>query len=239
MGLMLKTIRPQKVSDQVCEQIREMIYRGEFKPGDRLMPERELATVFNVGRPAVREAIQKLIDHGLVESRRGVGTFILDSYNNHKSNQFIELLNHEKFSILEYLEVRTTLELKSAELAAKRATEVDIGLIERSLAQLIPPNAGKESHIDDDISYHMNIVYASKNILLVHLMKSLYDIQHYSMHKVYSTVKNDSVIDELVYEQHVSILNAIREHNPDLASKAMQDHLTTVTNNSRKCVLRG
>jgi len=65
MSQMLKPIEHHRVVDQVYEQIRDLIFRGQIKPGERLMPERKMANSLKVGRPAIREAIQKLVQSNL------------------------------------------------------------------------------------------------------------------------------------------------------------------------------
>ena len=76
MKTVLKPIKPKRVSDQVFEQLRELIYRGELKPGDQVMPERELSLALGVSRTTVRNAINKLVVLGLLEHQQGQGTFV-------------------------------------------------------------------------------------------------------------------------------------------------------------------
>src|SRR5512137_965737 len=70
-------IKPKKVSSQIADQIRESILAGDFSPGDKLPPERELAEMFSVSRPSVREALNILSSSGLVMSYQGGGTVVL------------------------------------------------------------------------------------------------------------------------------------------------------------------
>ncbi len=72
----LKPIKPKRISDQVFEQLRELIYKGEFKPGAQIPPERDLAFSMEVSRTSVRNAINKLVTMGLLEHRQGQGTFV-------------------------------------------------------------------------------------------------------------------------------------------------------------------
>ena len=70
-------IKPKKVSTQIADQIRSSILSGEFTPGDKLPPERELAEMFGVSRPSVREALNMLASSGLVMSYQGGGTVVM------------------------------------------------------------------------------------------------------------------------------------------------------------------
>ena len=73
-----QAVATQRLYEQVAGQVTELVTRGEFKPGDRLPPERDLAKVLGVSRPTVREAMIALEIAGLVEVRVGAGTFITD-----------------------------------------------------------------------------------------------------------------------------------------------------------------
>ncbi|MBN1906808.1 MAG: FadR family transcriptional regulator, partial [Deltaproteobacteria bacterium] len=222
---MLKPIRSVKVSDKVYSQIRDMIYRGELRAGEKLSSEREMAQMLNVGRPTVREAIQKLIDQGLIESRRGVGTFVMGEDTRKNKKPLLQLLNGQDFTIVDLLEVRLVLESSSAALAAKRATEEDIRIIEQSLNRLLDAKDSLVRDLDNELSFHMNIAYAAKNIVHVHLMKSFYDVLYYGMNLAFPTLIKDEKLDEMTFDQHITIFNAIKNRDPELASETMEKHI--------------
>lgn len=69
-------IKAAKLSDVILEQLENMILEGSLAPGEKLPPERELAKQFEVSRPSLREAIQKLEARGLVTRRQGGGTYV-------------------------------------------------------------------------------------------------------------------------------------------------------------------
>ena len=79
----LKPIKPKRISDQVFDQLRELIFRGEFKTGEKILTERELAEAFGVSRTSVRDAINKLVVMGLLEQRQGQGTFVRSPESTH------------------------------------------------------------------------------------------------------------------------------------------------------------
>ncbi len=193
---MLKPIRSVKVSDKVYSQIRDMIYRGELRAGEKLSSEREMAQMLNVGRPTVREAMQKLIDQGLIESRRGVGTFVLGEDTRKNNKPLLQLLNGQDFTIVDLLEVRLVLDARNL-----------------------------ERNLDNELSFHMNIAYAAKNIVHVHLMKSFYDVLYYGMNLAFPTLIKDQKLDEMTFDQHITIFEAIKNRNPEEAAKAMENHI--------------
>ena len=73
-----QAVATQRLYEQVAGQVTDLVARGEFKPGDRLPPERDLAKLLGVSRPTVREAMIALEIAGLVEVRVGAGTFVTD-----------------------------------------------------------------------------------------------------------------------------------------------------------------
>lgn len=221
---MLKPIKSVKISDKVYEQLRDMIYRGDLRAGEKLMSERDMALTLNVGRPTVREAIQKLTEQGLIESRRGVGTFVLGEETRRSNKPLLQLLNGQDFTIVDLLEVRLVLESNSAVLAARRATEEDIRIIEQSLNRLLEAR-DLERNLDNELSFHMNIAFASKNIVQVHLMKSFYDVLYYGMNLAFPTLIKDEKLDEMTVDQHITIFNALKNRDPELAGKTMEKHI--------------
>ena len=78
MDIQLKPVRRLKISDQVFDQLKELIETGKFEPGTRLMPERDLSSALQVSRNAVREALNRLASMGLLDRRHGRGTFVPD-----------------------------------------------------------------------------------------------------------------------------------------------------------------
>ena len=98
---MLKPIRPKRVSDQVFEQLRDLIFKGHLKPGEQLTTEREMAEALGVSRPTVREAIHKLMALGLVENRQGQGTFVKRAAGASGTNQLAAFINGRDVQFLD------------------------------------------------------------------------------------------------------------------------------------------
>jgi GntR family transcriptional repressor for pyruvate dehydrogenase complex len=236
MSQMLKPIEHHRVVDQVYEQIRDLIFRGQLKPGERLMPERKMANSLKVGRPAIREAIQKLVQSNLVETRRGSGTFVAQLETRKQPGSFAQLLQGQKFTVHDFLEVRMALECNGAALAAKRATEEDLQLLESNIKTMKKEmlESVEKRALYEDLSFHMNISYATRNMVQISLMKSFYDFMRYGMQEMLPRLIRISGLDPLVMEQHIMIFDAIRHRNPDLAQDAMKEHINTIMEHHRK-----
>ena len=107
-------IRKQQISDLVFEQLRESIYRGELKIGDRLPSERDLAEVMGVSRSSVRKAISRLVDMGYVENRQSQGTYVMLPEPRDPANPFAYVMSPGQSSLdelMERLEEKGYLEL--------------------------------------------------------------------------------------------------------------------------------
>lgn len=227
MTVQLKPIRPKRISDQVFEQLRELIFRGEIKPGDKLMPERELSEALNVSRTSVRDAIRKLVVMGYLEQKQGQGTFVRSPEDMDKSPLALAM-ESQNANLIDLLEVRMGMECNAAALAALRADPEDIRLLDRAISQMRHEvNSGKLGN-EPDVSFHMAITYATKNPLHVYLMKNMFDflfvgIKEYLRH-LYEEPGN---IPEIL-KQHTAVVEAIKNKNPEQAYKAMKNHITYV-----------
>ena len=126
-----QAVATQRLYEQVAGQVTELVARGEFKPGDRLPPERDLAKVLGVSRPTVREAMIALEIAGLVEVRVGAGTFVTDKARTAPRGRLFEGVGS---SPLELIAARRTIEPEVAALAAQLATQSEIAAIAETIA---------------------------------------------------------------------------------------------------------
>lgn len=225
----LEPIKPKKISDQVFEQIRELIFRGELKPGDQLMPERELADALNVSRTTVRNAINKLVVLGLLEHKQGHGTFV-KSPESRSENPLAAAMASEDATLSDLLEVRMGLECNSAALAAQRALEKDIAFMEQSLAENRAEVEAGRLGSEADTAFHMAIAYATKNPVQIYLMKNFYDFLFVAIKKSLIHLWEDPSNQDLILSQHTHIFESIKSRDPEAAFEAMRQHIRFVQN---------
>lgn len=227
MAIALQPIKPKKISDQVFEQIRELIFRGQLKPGQQLMPERELAEALDVSRTTVRNAINKLVVLGLLEHKQGQGTFVRFP-DTRPGNPVAAAMEVEEATISDLLEVRMGLECNAAALAAQRASERDVQFMETSLEEIrIEVNSGRLG-TEADTAFHMALAYATKNPVHVYLMKNFYDFLFVGIKKNLSHLYEDPENIDQILRQHSEIITAIKQKDPEKASMAMRRHIQFV-----------
>ncbi len=228
MAVVLKPIKVQRVSDQAYEQIRDLVFRGQLKPGEQLMPERELAKALGVSRPTVREAINKLVIMGLLEHRQGQGTYVRSINAQRESNPLAAVIEGHDATLEELLEVRMGLEGQSVILAAQRASAEDIVVLEKALEEMLAENRAGRLGIEEDVSFHMAITYATKNTVQVYLMKNFYDLLHFGIQENLQHLWEEPANQDIIGAQHTEIFHAIKDHDPEKAYEAMKRHITFV-----------
>jgi GntR family transcriptional regulator, transcriptional repressor for pyruvate dehydrogenase complex len=217
----LKPIKPKRISDQVFEQIRELIYKGEFKPGQQILPERELALSMAVSRTSVRNAINKLVTLGLLEHRQGQGTFV-SSPESRRGNPLTAAMGTDEATPDDLLEVRLGLEAN----AAQRATEADLRAIRNSLEEMAQELADTDRiGTISDTAFHMAVTFAAKNPVLIHLMRNFYDFLFAGIKTNLSHFYMNRQALEEALKHHREIFAAIEGRNPQAAFDAMQKHI--------------
>ena len=229
MKIPLKPIKPKKVSDQVFDQLRELIFRGEFKPGEQLMPERELAEALGVSRTSVRNAINRLVVMGLLEQKQGQGTFVREPEGRSK-NPLTAAMQTQDATLEDLLELRMGIECNAASLAAMRAVDKDIHFLERSIAEMKEEVDSGRLGTEADVSFHMALAYATQNPLQVYLMRHLYDYLFVGIKENLAHLYEDKTNIDTILSQHTDIYMAVRAHDPDRAFRAMQKHIHFVLN---------
>jgi GntR family transcriptional repressor for pyruvate dehydrogenase complex len=228
MKAQLQPIKPKRISDQVIDQLRELIFRGELKPGDKIMPERELSRVLNVSRTSVREAIHNLAIMGFLEQRQGQGTFVRSPDGLEKNPLALAVATQEA-TLIDLLEVRMGMECNAAALAAQRADEKDILLLEKSLENMKEDIEAGMLGNEGDVSFHMAITCATKNPLQVYLMKNFFDFLFLSIRENLKYLYEDLANTERIIQQHTRIVQAVKNRDPEEAYQAMREHISFVT----------
>jgi len=224
--MIFKPIKPKKVSSQIADQIRSSILAGEFSPGDKLPPERELAEMFGVSRPSVREALNILAASGLVESYQGGGTVVKSLVETTTGSTLSELIKMESERALDVIEVRKSMECWTAYYAAQRALPEDLRKLESIISEMERNLDGFKPSQDLDAHFHVVIAQATHNIVWLHLMQTIFDAMKEFQQTVWRAVYLTDEDHRTLFLHHRAVYDAIREKKPDEARDAMLKHLT-------------
>jgi len=229
MTIPIKPIKPKRISDQVFDQIRELIFRGTLKPGDKLMTERELALAMNVSRTTIRDAIQRLVTMGMIVQKQGQGTFV-KLVDTALENPLAKAMEAQNASLDDLLEVRMGLECNAAALAAKRADETDIMAMSQSIDEMQTEIESGRLGTEADTAFHMAIAYAAKNPLHILIMRNFYDYLFLGIGENLACLYEDPKNIQEILRQHHAILAAIKARDPHRAYTVMNEHINFVLN---------
>lgn len=219
-------IKPKKVSTQIAEQIRTSVLAGEFNPGEKLPPERELAEMFGVSRPSVREALNILASSGLVETYQGGGTVVRSLVDSSSTMPLSELIRIDGDRALDVIEVRKGMESWTAWYAAMRALPEDIRRLE-VVVEGMAKNLEQLKHSEDfDAHFHMLVARSTHNVVWSHMMQSIFDAMQEFQRDVWRAVYLTSDDQKLLFNHHLKVYEMIRDRNPEGAREAMLEHLT-------------
>ncbi|WP_432696335.1 pyruvate dehydrogenase complex transcriptional repressor PdhR [Marinobacterium sp. YM272] len=225
-----RSVKQPKLSDVIMQRIEEMIMEGALRPGQRLPPERELAQEFDVSRPSIREALQKLAAKGLLVSRQGGGTFVAENLGDGLVDPLLDLFRSHPEAQYDLLEFRHALEGVSAYYAALRSTVADREVIAARLDDLQRYHDRKEfdKEVAADVEFHLAIAAAAHNVVLLHMMRALFQLLHQHIGDNLSSIYPKAEIRQRIHEQHRLLMEAICAGEPEHARKAAHDHLVYV-----------
>lgn len=219
-------IKPKKISSQIADQIRSSILAGEFTPGEKLPPERELAEMFGVSRPSVREALNILTSSGLIMSYQGGGTVVKSLVESSSGNPLSELIKGEQARALDVIEVRKGIEAWTSYYAAQRALPDDLRKLEQIVGEMERNLEGMKPSQDLDANFHIIIAQATHNVVWLHLMQSLFDAMKEFQVTVWRAVYLTEEDHRKLYCHHRDVFEAIRDRDPERARERMLAHLT-------------
>ena len=219
-------IKPKKVSTQIAEQIRNSVLSGEFNPGEKLPPERELAEMFGVSRPPVREALNILASSGLVETHQGGGTVVRSLVENSSGTPLSELIRIDGDRALDVIEVRKGMESWTAWYAASRALPEDVRRLEVIVDGMAKNLEGLKQSEDLDAHFHTLVARATHNVVWFHMMQSIFEAMQEFQRDVWRAVYLTGEDQQLLYQHHLRIYEMIRDRNPEGAREAMMEHLS-------------
>jgi GntR family transcriptional repressor for pyruvate dehydrogenase complex len=212
------------LAHDLVAELTQHILLGKLAPGDKLPSESMIVREHGVSRTVVREALSKLQASGLVETRHGIGTFVLERDH----HQGFRLKHDTVVSVRGILELRMGLETQAAALAARRRTEEQLVQMRQALDDYQDSLANNDSSVEPDVRFHRLIAEATGNSYFTDIIHHL-GSSVIPRTRINADERGDADLMKLgllANLEHEAILKAIRRQDPDAARAAMLLHLS-------------
>ncbi len=208
----------------VYSALMEAIVNGTYPPGTRLPGENELKEQYGVSRNTVRLAISRLNTLGILETRRGDGTYVRRQGVDYMLRAATPIVALQKYDLLSILEFRKGLEVEAVRLAAERATPENLHQLNRCLQQMRQNQENMVAFATADAAMHKQLAAASHNQLFISMLDVVQHILTNDMEML--LIHQGTDIDSLFY--HKTIINCIENRKPEEAAFLMSQHLGAV-----------
>jgi len=216
----IKQADKRRLYQQIADQIRAFIDKGNFVPGARLPPERDLALQLGVSRPSVREALIALEIEGSVEVRMGAGVYVCNQAQ--RKPQTLATMGE---SPIELMRARAAIEGTVALLAGAKATPETLLPLRQTLDGMLSAMAQNQSPLAFDRQFHVGIAAMTGNAVLERLVGELFDERHSPMAARLSAHSESGQTWASALQEHETILRALEGHDVLTAQTAVRMHL--------------
>lgn len=216
----IETISHPNVAEMAFEQMKDLITSGEWKAGERIPPEIELAKMMGVSRVSIRAALQNLASLGIVTRQQGKGTVVCSMSGEQQINGLVSMLVLEPPDLQAMNEYRMILECGSAELAATRCDESVISKLRENLGEMKKLSESGEDTAEVDVEFHMLIAEATLNPMVI----KTYEIMKKSFLSCMRVYKRIIDIRTGIY-YHTKLIEALNNHDSFGAKRIMEEHL--------------
>ncbi len=230
----IKTIKSEKIHDQVYEQLKALLLDGHWQPGEQIPSEAELCRLTGVSRVSVRTALKSLIAQGFLVSRQGEGTFVIDVSVDMNMDLLVPIIGLDKKSIIEVLEFRKILEVGLIPLLFENLSNEDLAYLEGNVKDLEKtPEEQIEEITELDLAFHRKLCLISGNSLIIRVNQILSDLFRKSMQDVVIALGNQT---GRVY--HRRIFEAMRRGDRNQTATILQEHIENTIDSIKQASLR-
>lgn len=206
----LRPVSGGSTVEAVLDQLRAQVVSGEWRVGDRIPGELDLTRRLQVSRPCVREAIRALTQIGMLEVRRGDGTYV------RSANDPRPLLHMvERCTLREVFEVQLAYDVQAAKLAARRRTAADLERLDRFL-EARAAAADADAFGAADARFHLGVIETTRNQVLIEAGRFFMGRLQESLR----TVRLDSELPEATQAAHRAVRDAIAAGDEEAAGRA-------------------
>ena len=225
-----RPVTQEKLSQAVISQIEKLILRGILRPGERLPSERELAERLSVSRPSLRDAISQLQSSGLLSTKPGAGIYVSDVLGGAFSPALIDLFARHDEAVFDYLSFRRDMEGLAAERAARLGSDTDLAVVQTVFDKMETAHTKRDAEEEAqlDAQFHMAIIEASHNVVMLHMMRSMYDLLRGGVFYNRQVMFKQKTSRSALLDQHRAINQALQARDPEAARATVEAHLSYV-----------
>jgi GntR family transcriptional repressor for pyruvate dehydrogenase complex len=222
---MFRSIKHSRVSDEIVDQVKNLISEGKLKPGDRLPPERDLIKQFGVSRPSLREALNSLVAMGFLEIKQARRTYVRSMTTGMMQDPLSLMMKADAQKIFDLVEVRKAIEAWGAFHAAQRASTEDIQRLETIVEAMRTAVERGLPWDQQDADFHLAMAQATHNTIQIHMMSTIFDLLRGYMSAIFAAIFIDDEKAKRLFQQHLQIFNAIKNRSPEKARERTLKHL--------------
>jgi len=233
--LSIDPIVREGASDQIVARLLALVKAGDLKPGARLPSERDLAEMFRVSRPTIREAVRALVVLGVLKSMHGGGIFVSALEAADLLGPLSFFLTLRDVEVGRLYDARALIEGEIAALAAQAATPADCDALDALIAEQVASIRDPESYRVADTAFHAKLADLAGNPFLGRAASSM-NVLGMEFRKIAS--ENETVIGSSIAD-HRRVVVALRARNPEAARLAMKGHMTTVLQTTTDSIKAG
>lgn len=231
------SVKPKRLSDSAVDQIMDLVRSGQLQSGAKLPAERELITRLGVSRTSLREAIRILETLGVLRVVPGRGTWVREDCLQPQIGEVVSWIPSHAADVMQLFEMRETLEVRAAQLAAERASQENLIAMSVAVQRLMEAidRADEEAMLLADRDFHESVGAASGNALLADVLTSVSQMVRSTRRALLAIPGRP----HSVLKEHQAILTAVLGRNSRAAGKAMLNHVTKAQEAARTAAAAG
>jgi GntR family transcriptional repressor for pyruvate dehydrogenase complex len=223
-------VQSEKLALSVVRQIELLILRGILRPGERLPAERDLAERLGVSRPSLREAVAELQARGLLSARAGAGIYVSQCLGSTFPPALSRLFAAHDEALSDYIDFRRDMEGLAAERAARFGSDTDLKVVDAVFRKMEAAHQKRnpEDEAGLDAEFHMAIIEASHNVIMLHMMRSMFGLLREGVFYNRQVMFKQRTTRAALLDQHRAINDALQARDPAATRAAVEAHLDYV-----------
>jgi len=231
-----RSVKTEKVSERIVQQIKDSILDGTMKAGDRLPAERELGGYFQASRVSIREAVKRLEASGLLRIKPGSGIFVAEINGKAISESLSSILRIQKTSMNAITEARLIFEPSIAKLACEKMTAEDLLKLEQNVQETTIVVKSNTLTPDQNIEFHSLIVESTHNPVITLTMNPILDVLKEMDLEIRDNLQKRAEISRNAVYYHKKILKAFQGKESQNVYELMMEHILEIQGSFKRLI---